>query len=58
MNTDLLIRASEGDLFVGESRVLLRNIVTPRARVRRLNKYRPTSQAYSGASPRRNRVLP
>jgi uncharacterized protein (DUF433 family) len=32
MNTDLLIRASESDLFVGESRVLLRNIVTARAR--------------------------
>jgi uncharacterized protein (DUF433 family) len=32
MNTDLLIRAFESDLFVGESRVLLRNIVTARAR--------------------------
>jgi uncharacterized protein (DUF433 family) len=32
MNTDLLIRASESDLFIGESRVLLRNIVTARAR--------------------------
>ena len=32
MNTDLLIRASESDLFVGESRVLLRNVVTARAR--------------------------
>jgi uncharacterized protein (DUF433 family) len=32
MNTDLLRRASESDLFVGESRVLLRNIVTARTR--------------------------
>jgi uncharacterized protein (DUF433 family) len=32
MNTDLLIRVFESDLFVGESRVLLRNIVTARAR--------------------------
>jgi uncharacterized protein (DUF433 family) len=32
MNTDLLIRASDSDLFVGESRVLLRNVVTARVR--------------------------
>jgi uncharacterized protein (DUF433 family) len=32
MNTDLLIRALDSDLFIGESRVLLRDIVTARAR--------------------------
>lgn len=32
MNTDGLIRDVDGDLFVGPSRVLLRNVVTARAR--------------------------
>ena len=32
MNTDLLIRALDSDLFIGKSRVLLRNVVTARAR--------------------------
>lgn len=32
MNTDALIRASDGDLFVGQTRVLLRDLVAARAR--------------------------
>lgn len=32
MNTEMLIREREGDLFIGENRVLLRDIVTARQR--------------------------